>query len=345
MLYPAPPSDFEGHADIAATRISRGEIAGNAQHNLQRRIEELTTSSCETAILSDEDYFFQDCTDFLPLFDTVETTIIVYLRNPFAFEQSAAAYEALCFTHFSESPVGLSPLGPKDCQQEALARTHYSFSILLDNWIYKLPRSWFLFKNFDHLTRNNTFLEDFMTTVGIQDTRRYPRVLSNASLKPDYAFFLGHTNAIPLSQPDRILVLQELKELSRQDRSAPRYRLFDDDYLFSISADKIARIYELGDITCDPDFFSRGYAEFVHRPYVPYRQLPAEIQHRIFLNLSLPAQQAIQRACPRAMTAPTDSALLPDMPETWDMVQAISRWHNALRLSTQQESSLRPNVP
>jgi len=310
------------------------ENAVRIRQNIKLLIAQIKASGCENVLISEEIFCEHLCSDFSDLFRQFDIKVIVYLRSPALLEHSAIQFEAFSFLFDSRSPIGISPLGRLDHQEDCLYRVYSTFYKLRSNWLNHLKPDAVIYKDFDAIVQSGDLIADFLSIFGLTDIDATQAVKVNDALKPQYLLFHGHLNMVPLTWPDRVRLYENLLELSRSDTKAKSYRFLSDDQLASVSRGMIDLFDDIGRLIAKPDFYSSGVRKLKELEFIPYRNLPAQLQHDIFSRLEEDVRQSISESWWKVGTVPSTMPLFPDFPETEAALQALGTWHRKLNLAT-----------
>ncbi len=268
--YPLPYNGGENHVDITSAYFNHFHMKHEGIFSIRRKDFEL--SHCHSAVFSSEFCIVDDINYYEKLVENYNHKYIVYLRSPILFAESEAYSNSFFYT--------LDYFNVNECWFKIFPH-QYTFDFsrqidLLTNFSknnYKNEH--FILKSFDKIKKGSDLLIDFCQTIGVEDYSKLQFIApKNVSLKTDYAFFLAHTNMIPLSYEQRCCLANELSILSAQDDKAKKYRLIPDETIKAIPSDIIQQYDEIGAYIGDRDFWHRGYDKAMRREVIPYKQLP-----------------------------------------------------------------------
>lgn len=313
IYYPIKPISnyFEGQQVLLHPHISGSLEKSN--ECLAQFIQEGVDSKCDILLLS-----MEATQEFINFFDfkNFSVEIIQYIRIFPSFNESLFS-QCLKTPYFN---------GIRGLNNTRLA----SFSKNELVWIKDIQKKYTIYNYSYEKIAATGIIKHFCSLLGISTIDNFilPES-SNISFPTSSLFFIAHCNILPLPNHIRMEILHYL-EKNQVCSDAKKYLLVPPEMYRAWIEEEKEKLQELGELIHIPDWVQKNLDWLEGKVNVPYKNLPAHLQHEIFHNLPQHLQDAIIEVWPYAQQASPGSALLPSLPESLERQDNYFYWFKAL---------------
>lgn len=248
--------------------------------------KEMKDSGCSLNILSSELLAYENTASLEYWKDKFNVRLLYYFRN--------------IFDYLSSLLKELVKFGFKKSIKEFEASRNFRILGAMYYQIKLFGEQNCAFHNFDKVRRQGNLMEDFQRAVGIGEPAQYEPVKdANRSLPDAATNFLYQLLPLPLSNKEYIGLTKDLYKIDLSE-----YRDFRSNLLprSMYKLDEYTRqaIKYQSLLLDDADWPEWTFDRMEKQMATPYRDLPPDMQHFIFANLSDESKQTIWKVLPEA---------------------------------------------
>ena len=304
IYYPAPRlgpvlRGHEGHVNMVevASKLFEGRI--NWKEYRREYLNDLVRANCHINILSSESFAGENPENLAVFCDKFDVRLVCFIRNIFDY---LISYEKQLVKE-GLRPDLFSSLQYRNLHILGGVERHINF--------FGMDKCIFL--NYDKAVKNGDLLKMFFQAIGVNYDFQKSEIKKANITPPDVAIrFLYQLSFLPFGRKEWNILRKDILQIDFSKWKSYRCTLLPSSFFM---LDDLAKreVCRQGELLNDPGWYDYTVSRGRELASIPNHDLPVEVQHDIWNNISPKVRSIILRHWPDAGVASSDAPLLPSI--------------------------------